>query len=184
MIDMSRPLPIRVLAAMNARISSWLGIVLGASLAALVVIELMQIVLRYAFNTGFAWVTSVQIELLLCIAWFGVAKLWIERRSLSLSNSIAPDDASQDTGQTPSTISRGRLLTMAIPVATSLLMLAGAIMVFPYVWEVRKLYGGLDMPGLPVSAAIKTLPLLVAMICIGFACVFHLLDDIAKLRKA
>lgn len=177
-------MPMRVLAAMNARIASLLGVVLGASLAALVAIELMQIVLRYAFDTGFAWVASVQTELLLCLAWFGVAKLWIERRSLSMNNSVAPDKATQECGQTRSQKGRRSLRNAVIPVLTSLLMFAGAIMLFPYVWEIRKLYGGIDMPGLPVSSAIKSFPLLLAMICIAFACVFHLLEDIAKLRKA
>jgi len=181
--DTSQTLPMRMLAKMNARIASLLGVVLGVSLAGLVAIELMQIVLRYAFDTGFSWVASVQTELLLCLAWFGVAKLWIERRSLSMSNSIAPDNASRDSGQMRSTKSHQMFLNAVIPVVTSLLMFAGAIFLFPYVWEIRKLYGGIDMPGLPVTAAIKSFPLLLAMSCITFACVFHLLEDIAKLRK-
>jgi len=174
---------LRALAQVNSRISWLLGIVLGASLAALVAVELMQMVMRYAFNSGFAWITSVQTELLLCIAWFGVAKLWIERRSLSISNSSASDDSAQDSEQSRSTKKYSDHLSTVIPIMTSLLMLTGAILVFPYVWEIRDVYGGIDMPGLTVSAAIKSFPLLLAMICIAFACVVHLIEDVAYLRK-
>src|SRR5881409_1633622 len=67
------PRPMRLLTALNARLSRWAMYVACLCLAGLLSVVVYGVVLRYVFNDAPAYVEQVALLLVICVAMFGAS---------------------------------------------------------------------------------------------------------------
>ncbi len=143
------------------RISSFL---LGAILMALVVLECIQVVLRYLFGIGIFWAMDVTTLLLLSFGWLGAAHLWATHSHLAVDL----------LGR------RIRLSQTLILAVSDLLVIVGVIWMLPQISLTMEIYSGMTMPALDLSLASKFIPPSIGLCLIGLSALINLGDYLGR----
>ena len=131
----------RALDALAAALLHASAAAMGAILAALVALDVAQVVLRYGAGRGWPWAGDLSVILLLTLAWIGAGHLWLARGHIAV-DLIAPASRA------------GRALWLAFDAA----VLAGGIALWPMTLRTMAAYGFIDLPALPLAASAKYLP--------------------------
>jgi C4-dicarboxylate transporter DctQ subunit len=121
-----------------AAVSGW---AMGAVLAALVALDVAQVVLRYGLGLGWPWAGDLSIIGLLTLAWLGAGHLWL--RGAHIAVDLLPPGASRGAGA-----------------AFALAALAASVVALPMTWEAVRLYAAIDLAALPLPMAAKYVPVL------------------------
>ncbi len=139
---------------LRKRLGSTLAAAIGAMLAALVVIALAQIVLRYFFSNSLVWAEEASVILLLLMAWVGAARLWLVR------GHVAVDIFTK--ALSPSARSRFRLGcdVAAIPVG---------LMTATFAWQTAVANAGMELAGLNIDSAWKYAPVILGGVLLALA---------------
>lgn len=121
----------RVLLALSAALMAVL-------LVALVALDFTRVVLRYLVGEGFAWAPDLAIVWLIALAWIGAGHLWLARSHIAIDLFTPPPwlRAAVDGG-----------------------VIAGAVVLLPLVAKTADAFGFIDLPALPLSAAVKYWPI-------------------------
>ena len=131
------------------------GAAMGAVLVALVALDVAQVVLRYGFGAGWPWAGDLTIVLLLTLAWLGAGHLWL--RGTHIAASLLPERAAGVAGA-----------------AFAVVALLGIVVVMPMAWGTMLLYAGIDLPALPLPAAVKFAPVVAGLAWLGVAIALRL----------
>lgn len=131
---------------------------LGCLLSVLVLLEFLQVTLRYLFGQGLFWANDVSLLLLLSLGWLGAAHLWLINQHLIVSV--------LDKWLKP--------YHPAIEVLTDLLAILGTIYLLPKFAETIKLYSQIELSALPFSVAAIYIPPLIGIILIGISAAYKL----------
>ena len=131
----------RAAAALDAALSH----LLAATLVVLVLMDAVFVLLRYAAGIGVIWSSDVGLLLLMVLAWLGLPLLWLK------GSHIAIDLVS---GRSSAGAKRTAALSLHVAFATFALALAFVAI------QAMEAFSFIDMPSLPVSAAIKFAPIL------------------------
>lgn len=131
----------RAAAALEAALSH----LLAATLVALVVMDAIFVLLRYVFGIGVAWGSDVGLLLLMLLAWLGLPLLWLKGSHIAID------------------LLSGRSSARVKQIATAALHVAFAVFAAALAFvavQAMEAFSFIDMPSLPVSAAIKIAPIL------------------------
>lgn len=135
---------------------------LGAGLAFIAGLAVLQVVLRYVFAASITWVEEVSVLVLLWIAWTGAIHLWLARGHIAVDLLIGGEG-------------RGReLLNRVLDLAA----IAGGLLL---VWAAQTTvaaFGGILMGSLEIPGAIKFYPVVVGGAGLALAGAVNLLADI------
>ena len=145
----------------RARFEAVLASAIGAMLAALVLIALAQIVLRYFFGNSLIWAEEASVVLLLLMTWVGGPYLWLQRGHIAVdifTKALSPI--------TQSRLRRGSDLA-AIPVGLLIAVLA---------WQTAAANQGMELAGLNIDSAWKYAPVIVGGILLALAGLTNLLS--------
>lgn len=121
--------------------------VLGVTLVLLIVLELVEIVLRYFFLTTLQWSSDVSGLLLLTLGWLGAAYLWLIRNHLTVD---------LFAGRYPQ-------LDRMLRGLPDVLMIMAALWLLPNVLQTMQIYDSMVMPALNAPASIKFIPTVVSI---------------------
>ncbi|MGB1256506.1 MAG: TRAP transporter small permease subunit [Thiolinea sp.] len=132
---------------------------LALSLCLLVLLECIEIVLRYGFATTLLWSADVSALLLLSLGWLGAGHLWIARNHLVVD------------------LFQGRFprFFKYTSVAAEVVALSGLIWLTPKVMQVMAIYADIIMPALEVPAIVRFIPLALGMSLIFLGTILNLL---------
>lgn len=144
----------------------WSAAILGLLLAALVLLEFAQVILRYAFGSGVVWGNDVTVLLLLSLGWLGAAHLWVSRAHLSIE-------------LFDKVLSRRLWLINGI---ADVLVLVGAVWLMPRVFETLVAFQGMQLAALNVTAAVKYLPMALGIALLACAAAANLLVPLLERR--
>ena len=125
---------------------------MGLILAGLVTLDFLQVVLRYLLGDGFVWGADVSVIALLTLAWLGAGHAWLARAHIAIALFEQP-----------------RL----IRVAANLAVVAGAVALAPLLLQTIDAFGFIDLPSLPLTAAVKYWPVVAG---VAFLVVAALVD--------
>jgi len=118
--------------------TQWLSVSVGVLLAAMLLIALTQVLLRYVFSQALVWAEEVSIVMLLALTWVGVALLWAQRRHIAIDVFVAR-------------YSTGQRLWLAR--GCDLLALAGGLLLMHLAQRTAVINAGMEMASLPVDTA-------------------------------
>ena len=135
--------------------------VMGLLLAALVTLDFLQVVLRYMLGDGFVWGADVSVIALLTLAWLGAGHAWLARAHIAIALFEQP---------------------RWIRIATDLAVIAGAVALAPLLLQTIDAYGFIDLPSLPVTAAVKYWPVAGGAAFLAVAAAVDLADCLAERR--
>ena len=131
---------------------------LGLALCLLVLLECVEVVLRYGFATTLLWSADVSSLLLLSLGWLGAGHLWIARSHLVV-------DLFQ--GRFP------RFFKWVSAVA-EVVVLMGIIWLVPKLMDTLPIYADMVMPAIDVSASILFIPSMVGLFLISLGSILNL----------
>lgn len=126
---------------------------MGLILAGLVTLDFGQVVLRYVLGDGFVWGADVAVIALLTLAWLGAGHAWLTRSHIAIALFEQP---------------------RWIRVAADLAVIAGSIALAPLLLQTIDAFGFIDLPSLPLSAAVKYWPVGVGVAFLVAAAVLDL----------
>ncbi|MEQ8348516.1 MAG: TRAP transporter small permease subunit [Sneathiellaceae bacterium] len=132
---------------------------LGAGLAFIAGLAVLQVVLRYVFANSITWVEEISVLVLLWIAWIGAIHLWLDR------SHIAVDLLLPHSGPW-----RARLIA-----AFDLAAVAGGLALAWAAEATIAAFGGVVMGSLELPGEIKFLPVLAGGIGLALAGLVNLL---------
>ncbi|MCR9137746.1 MAG: TRAP transporter small permease subunit [Alphaproteobacteria bacterium] len=141
--------------------------VLGAVLAALISLEVVQVFLRYFLAEGLIWGRDVATLLLFCLAWFGASLGWLN------GNHIAVD-----------LFGSGRSGRQRRGLVLNLLMMAFAIALSVMTIRAIEAFSLIELPSLGVPAAIKFVPIIIGTMLLILASILNLAADAADQRAS
>ena len=133
---------------------------LGLTLCLLVLLECIEIVLRYGFATTLLWSTDISALLLLLLGWLGAGHLWIAKNHLVVD--LFP-------GRFPH-------FFKAMNIAAELIVLLGVIWITPKLMQTMAIYTEMIMPALEVSASVRFIPLMIGLLLISLGSILNLVD--------
>jgi len=137
---------------------------LGMTLCLLVLLECIEIVLRYSFATTLLWSTDISALLLLLLGWLGAGHLWIAKSHLVVD--LFP-------GRFP-------LFFKLVNIAAEVTMLLGIIWITPKLMQTMAIYAEMIMPALEVSASVRFIPLVIGLLLISLGSIFNLVDALSR----
>ncbi len=120
-----------------------LAVLLPLLLAALVGITLAQVAMRYLVGQAFPWAEEAGIVLMICLAWAGVALLWLRDAHIGI------DWLPSQLPPRARTVLLGAIDALAIAAAAGLAWIAQGTV---------EVYWNLDLLALGLPAAVKYLP--------------------------
>ncbi len=126
---------------------------MGVILCTLVILEFVQVAMRYIFDQGLFWAADVTLLLLLSLGWLGAAHLWFIKQHLTLRLF--------DRWLMP--------YQQALDGLVDLLAVLGALYLIPGFIDTLKIYAKIELAVLPVSAAVIYIPPLVSITLIGIS---------------
>lgn len=150
----------RALEAVRSALLRLSAVLAGGLLAALVTLDAVQVVLRYALGRGFAWGGEVAAILLITLTWVGAGHLWLARSHVAV-----------DLFGLGGTWVRG---------AIDAGLVAGALALLPALASTVQGFGFIELPALGVPASIKYWPVAGGVAFLGVAAAL----DLALLRRA
>jgi len=133
---------------------------LGLTLCLLVLLECVEIVLRYGFATTLLWSADISALLLLLLGWLGAGHLWIAKNHLVVD--LFP-------GRFP------RFFKM-VNIVAEVIVLLGIIWITPKLMQAMAIYAGMIMPALEVSASVRFIPLVIGLLLISLGSILNLVD--------
>lgn len=139
--------------------------VLGAVLAALISLEVVQVLLRYFLAEGLIWGRDVATLLLFCLAWFGASLGWMNGNYIVVDLFAGVRSGRRRTG-----------------FVLNLLMVAFAIALSVMTIQAIEAFSLIELPSLGVSAAIKFVPIIIGTMLLILASVLNLAADAAGRR--
>jgi TRAP-type transport system small permease protein len=137
---------LRLPAALRDRVSNFLGTVIGLLLAALVLLTLLQVVLRYVFSASLVWAEEASVIALIWMTWIGAAKLWLDRRHIEVdlfTKAMSP--------------AKRHLLNAVFDI----LMIVFGVLLCWFASKTITVNTGLELAGLKIDSAEKYRPILV-----------------------
>ncbi|MFD0915378.1 TRAP transporter small permease [Pseudahrensia aquimaris] len=136
---------IRRLTRLRHWLTSTSRIIMAALVLALVSLDFVQVIMRYAFGTGWPWAGDVSIVMLLSLAWIGVGHLWLSRGHIAV-DLLAGSKAA---------------LRRRIDMAACIVVIACCVVLLPMIDKTIGVYGFIDLPALGVSGAVKYWPIII-----------------------
>jgi len=136
---------------------------LGAGLAFMAGLAVLQVVLRYLFAASITWVEEVSVLALLWIAWMGAVHLWLARGHIGVDLLVPTVGKGRDR--------LNRLLDLSA--------IAGGLLL---VWAAQATvaaFGGVVMGSLEIPGAIKYYPVVFGGAGLALAGLVNLLADSA-----
>ena len=135
---------------------------LGLTVCLLVLLECVEIVLRYGFATTLIWSADVSALLLLSLGWLGGGHLWIARKHLVVD------------------LFQGRFprFFKLVSIVAEVVVLVGVIWLAPKIMDTLSIYADMVMPALEVSAAIRFVPLLIGLFLISLGSILNLSEAV------
>ena len=143
-------------AALSSHLARASGWAMGALLVALALLDLSQVVLRYALGLGWPWAGDLSIIGLLTLAWLGAGHLWL--RGAHIAVRLLPER-----------------LFRVIDAFWALVALVLIALAVPMAWGAVVLYGAIDLAALPLPMAAKFVPVLGGLLWLGAAVVLRAL---------
>jgi TRAP-type C4-dicarboxylate transport system permease small subunit len=143
----------------EAALDRLLAILLPLLLAALVGLTLAQVELRYVFGASLGWAEEGAIVLMICLAWAGVALLWLRDAHIGiewLPQTLPPG---------PRRWLLAAIDLLALVAAASLVVLAEATIA---------VYWTIDLLALGLPAAVKYLPVQAGAALLALAALLRL----------
>ena len=131
------------------------AVLMGLILAGLVTLDFLQVVLRYALGDGFVWGGDASVIALLTLAWLGAGHAWLAGSHIAIALFPQP-----------------RLVRIGADAA----MIAGIVVLAPLLLQTIDAYGFIDLPSLPVTAAVKYWPIAGGALFLAVAALIDLLD--------
>ena len=122
-----------------------LGHILAATLIGLVLMDATFVILRYAFGVGVSWGSDVGLLMLMVLAWLGLPLLWLKGGHIAI-----------DVVSARSPAGLKRFAAMSLQLAFGVFAVAQAWVAV----QSMEAFAFIDMPSLPISAAIKIAPIL------------------------
>ncbi|MFC3231083.1 TRAP transporter small permease [Marinibaculum pumilum] len=141
---------------------------LGAGLAFMAGLAVLQVVLRYVFADSITWVEEISVLVLLWLAWIGAIHLWLDRSHIAVD--LLLPDAGPRRDLVASVFDLAAIaggLALAWAAETTLAAFGGV------------LYGSVEWPG-----EVKYLPVLVGGAGIALAGLLNLLAGPDRLEQA
>lgn len=135
---------------------------LGLTLCLLVLLECVEIVLRYGFATTLIWSADVSALLLLLLGWLGAGHLWVARNHLVVD---------LFSGRFP------RFFKF-VNIAGDVCVLVGVIWITPKLAQAMTIYAGMIMPALEVSASVRFIPLVLGLSLILLGAILNLSEAV------
>lgn len=131
---------------------------LGLILCLLVLLECVEIVLRYGFATTLIWSADVSALLLLSLGWLGGGHLWVARNHLVVD------------------LFQGRFSRFfkRVSIVAEVIVLVGIIWLAPKIMDTLSIYANIVMPALEVSAAIRFIPMMIGLFLISLGSILNL----------
>jgi len=139
---------------------------LGLTLCLLVLLECVEIVLRYSFATTLLWSTDISALLLLLLGWLGAGHLWIAKNHLVVD--LFP-------GRFPR-------FFKAVNIAAEVTVLLGILWITPKLMQAIAIYAEMIMPALEVSASVRFVPLVIGLLLISLGSILNLVDALSRNR--
>lgn len=133
---------------------------LGGMLVALILLEVVQVFLRYFLAEGLIWGRDTSTLLLFCIAWIGAPLGWLN------GNYIAVD-----------LFPGSRFGRRSTKTVLNLIMVAFAIALAAITMQAIEAFSFIELPSLGVSAAIKFVPIVAGAALLIIASVLNLVDE-------
>lgn len=134
-----------------------LRMVLACLLTALILLEVVQVSLRYVFSDGLIWGRDVSTLLLFSIAWFGAPLCWLK------ASHIAVD-------LLPRLQAGRRVLRFAI----DLIALAFSLALLVFLGEAYRVFSFLELPSLGVAASVKFVPIIAGTALLTIAALLNM----------
>ena len=131
------------------------ALVMALLLVLLVGLDFVRVVLRYIVGDGFPWAPDLAIVWLLLLAWIGAGHLWLARSHIAIDLFAMPR--------------AGRM-------AVDVVVIAGTVLLLPLVAKTIDAFGFIDLPALPLSAAVKYWPIWGGVVFLGVAALIDLLS--------
>lgn len=135
------------------------SLLMGLLLVGLVTLDFLQVVMRYLLGGGFVWGADVAVIALLTLAWLGAGHAWLARAHISIVLFEQP---------------------RWIRVAANLLVIVGTVALAPLLMQTIDAFGFIDLPSLPLSAAVKYWPVAIGA---AFLVLAALLDLVAGFQE-
>ena len=151
-----------MLGRLRSALKSSLSLLLGVTLLLLVMLELVEIVLRYFFLTTLPWSSDVAGLLLLILGWFGAAYLWLVQGHITVNLFFTRETRIK------------RLLTYLPDV----LMILCAAWLLPAMLSTMEVYSSMIMPALNAPASLKFVPTVLAIPVIIVAALLNLAEQL------
>lgn len=148
----------RVLDGLSRALRGLSGALMGAILAALVALDVAQVVLRYGLGGGWPWAGDVSVILLLTLAWLGAGHLWLARGHIAVD-----------------LIAAGSRAGRALWVGFDAVVLVGGLALLPMTARTMEAYGFIDLPVLPLPGSVKYVPVAVGLAFVTLAAAIMLL---------
>jgi TRAP-type C4-dicarboxylate transport system permease small subunit len=134
---------------------------LGAMAAALVLMTLVQVVLRYFFASPLVWVEEASVMLLLLMTWVGAALLWLQRGHMAvdiLTKSASP-------------IAQGRFR-----LGCDLASIPVGLLIATLTWNTVEINRGMELAGLNIDSTWKYMPVVAGGILLALAGALNAFD--------
>jgi len=150
------------------RILTITALLLGLTLCLLVLLECIEIVLRYGFSTTLIWWADVSALLLLLLGWLGAGHLWIARKHLVVD------------------LFQGRFPRFFkwVSLVAEVVVLVGILWLAPKVVDTLSIYTDIVMPSLEVPAAIRFVPLVIGLFLISLGSILSLSEAVFDSNRA
>ncbi len=138
-----------------------LQLLMGGLLAALIGLEVVQVMLRYLLAGGIIWGRDVATLLLFTIAWLGAPLIWMQRGHLAVDlfpGALAGAGAARGVG-----------------IALNLILLGGAGALIPVTLGAMQAFAFIDLPTLGTAASVKFIPMLAGTVLLMLAALLGLM---------
>ncbi len=134
-----------------------LQLVLATLLTALILLEVVQVLLRYFFAGGLVWGRDVSTLALFSIAWLGAPLAWLKAQHIAVD-------------LWPGLKLGRRTLQSAINLVA--LIFCGVLLTFAL--QAYEAFSFIELPSLGVAASVKFLPILVGTVLLAVAAFLNL----------
>ena len=141
---------------------------LGFVLCCLVLLECVEVVLRYGFATTLLWSADVSSLLLLSLGWLGAGHLWIARSHLVV-----------DIFQR-----RFPHFLRWTSALAEVVVLVGIIWLAPKLMDTVSIYTDMVMPAIDLSASVRFVPSMIGLLLISLGAILNLLDCVLPTNQA
>jgi TRAP-type C4-dicarboxylate transport system permease small subunit len=141
---------------------------LGLALSVLVLLECVEVVLRYGFSTTLLWSADVSALLLLSLGWLGAGHLWIAGNHLVV-------DLFQ--GRFPHFFKWTSALAEVV-------VLVCIIWLAPKLMDTVSIYADMVMPAIDMSASIRFVPSMIGLFLISLGSILNLSEFLLSADSA